>query len=103
MVLYGLHKRRRFVCMDALTGERKWGARDFDEYLSMISFGSRVLALDDEGKLAVLSLSPESYTVEASWQVGEYTWAHIGIDEKRIYFRDGDDLVALEFGAREIP
>ncbi len=94
--LYGLHKRGRFVCMDALTGERRWGVRDFDEYLSMISFGARVLALDDEGKLAVLSLSPERYTVEASWKVGEYTWAHFGVDEDRIYFRDGEDLVSLE-------
>ena len=65
----------------------------------MISFGARVLALDDEGKLAVLSLSPERYTVEASWKVGEYTWAHIGIDEKRLYFRDGDELVSLAFDA----
>ena len=39
-----------------------------NEHVSMIQFGERVLALDDEGRLAVLRLEPERYTVEASWQ-----------------------------------
>ena len=94
---YGLHKRGRFVCMEAATEKRRWGARDFGSYLSMISFGSRVLALDERGKLAVLSLSPEEYRVEATWKVGDYTWGHIGVDERHLFFRDGEDLVCLAF------
>ena len=85
--------------MDVRSGERRWGARAFDEYVSLISFGERVLALDDEGTLAVLSLNPECYTVEATWNVGEYTWAHLGVDQQHIYFRDGEELVCLTLAA----
>ena len=93
--LYGLHKKRRFVCMDAATGKRQWGVRGFGNYLSMISFGARVLALDERGLLAILSLSPEGYREEAAWKVGEYTWGHPGVDERHFFFRDGEELVCL--------
>ena len=93
--LYGLHKRGRFVCVDVETGERAWGARDFDEYVSLISFGGRALVLDDEGRLALLELNPKEHRVVAAWKVGEYTWAHLGLDENYLFFRDGVHLVAL--------
>ena len=93
--LFGLHKKRRFVCVDAMTGKQKWSARDFGYYLSVISFGDRAWALDNEGRLVWMELSPDEHRVLASWQVGEYTWAHVGVDENAIYFRDAEDLVCL--------
>ena len=93
--LYGLHKRGFFVCMDARTGKRVWIERHFGEHLSLISFDDEVLALDEEGHLARIELSPESFQAVAEWKVGEYTWGHPGIDANRLYFRDGEDLVCL--------
>jgi outer membrane protein assembly factor BamB len=95
--LYGLHKSGRFVCVDARTGERKWNERAFGGYLSIISFGDRILALDEKGTLALVQLNPEEYEPLTQWTVGAYTWAHVGIDEKHLYLRDADDLVALKF------
>lgn len=97
--LYGLHKRGRFVCVDAATGKRVWGVRAFHEYVSMIAFDGRALVLDDEGRLVFLQLNPQEHRVVAEWSVGEYTWAHLGVDESHLYFRDGDDLVALKLEA----
>ncbi|HVR74568.1 MAG TPA: PQQ-binding-like beta-propeller repeat protein, partial [Planctomycetota bacterium] len=93
--LYGLHKKGKLTCIDGLTGERRWVARDFGSHVSIISFGDRGLILDDAGKLALVKFSPDRYEPIASWTVGEYTWAHPAIDEERLYFRDGPDLVAL--------
>jgi outer membrane protein assembly factor BamB len=93
--LYGLHKRGRVACINALTGKRQWVARDFDQYLSLILIGDRALALDNRGKLAVIQLSPEEYRPLGTSTIGEYTWGYPALDSERFYYRDGDDVACL--------
>lgn len=95
--LYGLHRKGYVSCIDARTGERAWVARDFDDHLSIITFGDRALALDEEGNLALLELSPVEYRPLERWKVGEYTWAHPAVGATALFLRDGVDLVCLPF------
>jgi outer membrane protein assembly factor BamB len=93
--IYGLHRKYRFDCINAQTGERGWVERVFGTHLSILRFGDRILCLDERGTLAVIRPTPRKYEELGRWKVGEYTWAHPGVDRDRLYFRDGEDLVAL--------
>jgi outer membrane protein assembly factor BamB len=94
--LYGLHQRGLFVCVDLLTGERRWAVQDFGDHVSMIELDGRILALDERGQLLVLDLDPELFRPIARWSIGSHTWAHPAIDASGFYYRDREDLVALD-------
>ena len=98
--LYGLHRAKRFACIDAETGVRQWVERSFGEHLSIIGAGGSALALDERGSLSLLTLSPEGFRAESTYRVGSYTWAHPAIDGTRLFLRDGEDVVCLSLGDR---
>jgi outer membrane protein assembly factor BamB len=93
--IYGLHRSGHLVCIDGSTGARRWIERAFGKYLSMISLGERVIALDERGELAVLRLSPAGPTFEGRWKIGASTWTYPALDGERLYYRDGKELIAF--------
>jgi hypothetical protein len=96
--LYGLHQSGRFTCVDAASGRRRWVARAFGDHLSLLQFDDRALALDEEGRLELLRLSPSGFESLGAWKAGSYTWAQPGIDAEGLYIRDGEDVVCLPLG-----
>ncbi len=94
--LYGLHKRGRFVCIDANSGRRRWGVKKFDQHACVIASGSHGLVLDNRGLLALVKFDSEHATVLREWTIGADTWGHPAAVRNRLFFRDGEDLVCVE-------
>jgi outer membrane protein assembly factor BamB len=83
-----LHLRnRRFLCLDAATGEEKWITRPFGQYWSMISNGNKILALEDKGDLILIEASPAEFKLIDRQTVADDAWAHVAVAGNDIYVR----------------
>ena len=90
-----LHLRnQRMTCFEIATGERKWTTSDrFGKYMSMITNGELILALDERGLLLLLKPNPEKFDLVDSREVSaSSTWAHVAISGDSIYVRSLDAL-----------
>ncbi|MEM7232150.1 MAG: PQQ-binding-like beta-propeller repeat protein, partial [Planctomycetota bacterium] len=97
--LYGLHRHGKFVCIDALTGKRKWIVREFGEHLSLFRVGGQAFALDETGRFVWLELDPARYRPKQRWSLGKYTWAQPAFEGAFVFVRDGEDLVCRDWRA----
>ncbi|MDA8021053.1 MAG: PQQ-like beta-propeller repeat protein [Thermoanaerobaculia bacterium] len=84
---------------DIRQGEEIWKERGFPK-TNLLAAGDKALSLDENGKLSLLTLSPEKVTVHASHSVlDKPAWTPPTLVGTTLYVRNKEKLVALELGA----
>lgn len=82
-------QNQRFTCIDLSTGEQRWTSDRFGRYVSMVSQGNRILALDERGELLLIDANPDEFRLLGRRQVSEEEcWAHLAVSGDRVYVRD---------------
>jgi len=92
-------RKQRITCLDMSNGETKWISNEsFGKYMSMISNGKEILALDEDGTLYLIDPNPEKFLIKESRQISEApTWAHLAIADKQIFVRELEALVCYSW------
>jgi outer membrane protein assembly factor BamB len=101
--LYGFDNGT-FRCLDAATGARRWAARGFGKG-SLIAAGDLLFVLGDEGTLALVRATPESYQELGRVRAlsgNSRAWTAPSLAGTRLYLRDHQDLVAYEVGEKAL-
>ena len=81
------------------TGETTWKERGFSEANVLFADGKMIL-LDENGQLALATVSPKDFTVLAKVQLLEKpTWTAPTLVGTRLYVRGRETLMALDLGA----
>jgi outer membrane protein assembly factor BamB len=77
-------------CVEAQTGKELWNRDKVGVYhASLLRTGdSKLLLLEEEGRLVLLQPDPQSYKELASSRVCGKTWAHPALAGGRLYIRD---------------
>jgi outer membrane protein assembly factor BamB len=87
-----------FMCADVGTGKLDWRERGFSKANAVFS-GGKLLLLDQDGNLALTSVTPDGMTVHARCKVAEpYAWAAPTQVGTKLYIRDRKHIMALEVG-----
>jgi outer membrane protein assembly factor BamB len=87
-------------CIEAATGKELWQKANVGKYhASLLRTGDdKLLMLDDSGNLMLLEPSFQEYKELAKAKVCGETWAHPALADGRLYVRDGENLVCVQFG-----
>ena len=86
-----LHLRKqRMTCIDMKSGETKWiSSESFGKYMSMISNGKEILALDEDGTLYRIEASPEKLIVQEKRTISDSpAWAYLALSGNQIFVRE---------------
>ena len=98
----GNHKRRHLACLDAATGETKWGADDLKGQLSAaLTFAEGLLYIvTDTGEVGLVRPNPERLEVISRFQIpagGQGpVWAFPVVCNGRLYIRHDEFLCAYD-------
>ncbi len=99
-ILYGFDDAT-LKAIDAATGNERWKQRGFG-HGSLILAGGHLFVLSDRGKLALVEATPEAYRERGSGQVlSGKCWTPPTLAGGRLYLRNEEELVALDWSARE--
>ena len=92
-------RSKRFSCVDLASGEVCWiSAPIGDTYWSLVAMGDRLLALTDSGELYLIKANPEKLEVVDRFEIADgQTWAHLALDDGRIFVRELDALAAWDW------
>jgi outer membrane protein assembly factor BamB len=91
--LYMHLRNKRFTCIDLKEGKEMWITRPYGEYWSMVSNGEKILALDQAGKIRLISHNPAEYTMLGELKVtDEEAWAHLAIAGSDVVIRTQKSL-----------
>jgi len=86
------------TCIDVKTGEIKWQQRQLAKANYLFADGKGI-ALDEDGKLALLKLTPEKLEVLSTAQVLEkIAWTVPTLSGTHLYIRDQKMIRALDLG-----
>ena len=86
-----LHLRKqRMTCIDMKSGETKWiSSESFGKYMSMISNGKEILALDEDGTLYRIEASPEKLIIQEKRTIsGSPAWAYLALSGNQLFVRE---------------
>ena len=80
----------RMMAIDVQSGAERWtSSESFGDYLSLVTNGERILALDTKGSLNLIEASPERFTRLGTRKVADAeTWAHIAVCGNEIFVRE---------------
>ena len=81
-------RNRRFICLDARTGEQRWITKPFGKYWSLVANGTKLLALDQTGELLLIDASPDEFKLLDRCMVADESWAHLAVVDQQIFVRD---------------
>jgi outer membrane protein assembly factor BamB len=90
--IYGMYGHAAYgtaplKCVDMATGAEKWSKPNFGMG-GVILVGDHLLALADNGQLAIIKATPESYQQEAMFQaIGGKCWSTPAFSNGKIYLR----------------
>ena len=88
--------------LDLQNGRPLWRDRSIQR-ANYVAVGDRVLALEVEGRLLLLDLSPQGLTVLAEHEVfSEASWTVPTLVGNRLYLRSEERLLALELPLRKV-
>lgn len=96
-----LHLRnQKFAAVEIATGQMKWTTdRKFGKYWSLVANGKRLLALDEDGTLRLIELSPKSFQLLDSAKVSDTeSWAHLAVSGGEFFIRDLKGISAFSWG-----
>lgn len=87
------------TALDVVTGQLAWQSRHFPK-VNMVHVGDRTLVLDEDGRLAFVTLAPGGLTVHQEAPVlTRLAWTAPTVIGTRLYVRDRRTLLALELQA----
>ena len=90
-----LHLRKqRMTCHDMRTGETKWiSSESFGKYMSMVSNGEEILALDEDGTLYRIDANPEKLIILEERKISQSpTWSYPALSGKQMFVRELEAL-----------
>jgi outer membrane protein assembly factor BamB len=98
--IYG-GSRSFFAAHNVKTGETAWRHRGLAE-ANAIYAGNRMILLDQEGWLALATVSPEGITVHSEHKLLEkWAWTAPTLKGTTLYVRGGGKIMALDLAVRE--
>lgn len=87
-----------FMGMNLETGKVAWRERGFRK-ATCVYGGGKVIILDEDGQLALATVSPEGMNVLSKWTITErYSWATPTLVGTTLYVRDRKHIMALDIG-----
>jgi len=95
-----LHLRKqRITCIDLKTGETKWiSGQSFGKYMSMVSNGKEILALDQKGILYRITPNTEKLEILETREIADAeTWAHLAVSGNQIFIRELNAIACYEW------
>ena len=105
--VYLLDKARGLVCFELASGKTQWTdgnrltPRGRNPQASLVWLGdtNRALALNADGELVQVRLTPEKYEELARTKIVGQTWAHPAYSGRFVYARDDEHLVCMRLPA----
>ena len=97
-----LHRRDRgFSCLDPRARKVRWTAKGkFGQYWSLVTNGSRILALDQKGELLLIDANPEAFDLVDRRKIAEQeTWAHLAVAGDQVFVRELQAIAAYRWRA----
>lgn len=86
-------KNQRFTCIDLRSGESQWTTQPFGKYWSLVTDGSNILALDQQGELFLVRANPEAFELLDRRKVSDSeSWAHLAVAGEQVFVRDLQSL-----------
>ena len=102
--IYGAHGNLGpafFTAVDAATGRTMWRQRGFGKS-SLIYADGKAIIIDEDGDLALATLSPEGMKVLSEARIFDtVSWTVPTLVGTTLYARDREKVVALDLGAQE--
>jgi outer membrane protein assembly factor BamB len=94
-----LHLRnKRFACLDLKSGSELWVTKPFGEYWSMVCNGTKILALDQNGKLRLIAHNPAEFQLLSERRVSEdEAWAHVAVANGQVVIRSQKKLELFDW------
>ena len=95
-----LHLRKqRMTCIDMNTGSTRWiSKKSFGKYLSMITNGKEILALDQDGTLYLIEPNPDQLVIKESREISKsQTWAHLALADRQMFVRELEAIACYEW------
>jgi outer membrane protein assembly factor BamB len=91
------------TALDIKTGQAAWQHRGFGR-ASLLQVGEKTIVMDEDGDLALATLTPQGATILAQAKIFETTtWTAPTLIGTTLYARDREKIVALALGATERP
>ena len=88
------------TAIDVKTGETLWQRRGFGR-ASLLQAGGKTIILDEDGDLALATMTPKGVTILSEAKVFDTTsWTVPTLVGTTLYARDREKIVALDLGAR---
>jgi outer membrane protein assembly factor BamB len=92
-----------FMAVNIKTGEVAWRERGFSKATCVLA-DNKLILLDEDGNLALATVTPEKLTVISKAKLGEkYAWAAPALAGTKLYMRDRKHIMALELGESPKP
>lgn len=86
------------TAVEAKTGNVAWQERGFAR-AQIVDAGGRQILVDEDGTLALISLTPKGVEVKSKVKLLErYAWTPPVLDGTRLYVRDRKTIMALDLG-----
>ena len=92
-------RKQRITCLDMKNGETKWiSSESFGKYMSMVSNGKEILALDEDGTLYLIDPNPEKFVIKESRKISDSpTWAHLAVSGNQLFVRELEALACYSW------
>jgi outer membrane protein assembly factor BamB len=88
------------TALDVKTGKTLWQHRGFGR-ASLLQAGDKTILLDEDGDLALATMTPDGVTVHSEFKLFETTsWTVPTLAGTTLYARDREQMVALDLSAR---
>lgn len=87
------------TCIDMKNGDTKWiSEKSFGKYMSMVSNGKEILALDEDGTLYLIEPNSQKLSIRESREISEEpSWAHLAISGRQIFVRELEAIACYEW------
>jgi len=94
-----LHLRnQRLTCINLTNGKTTWTTTPFGKYMSLVTNGDKILALDERGVLVLFRANPEKFEQLDSREISqEDTWAHLAVCGNQLFVRELHAIAAYSW------
>ena len=92
-------RKQRMTCIDMKNGDTKWiSEKSFGKYMSMVSNGKEIIALDEDGTLYLIEPNSQKLSVRESREISdEPSWAHLALSGRQMFVRELEAIACYEW------
>ena len=97
-------RKQRMTCLDMKNGETKWiSSEAFGKYMSMVSNGKEILALDEDGTLYLIEANPEKLVIKEKRTISQSpSWAHLAVAGNQLFVRELEAIACYEWAGASL-